>query len=51
MESGKINDASRSTSETGGGYMGTFWTIVIIIVLLVVFGVLIINFGDWNWFD
>lgn len=31
--------------------MGTFWTIVIIIILLVVFGVLIINFGDWNWFD
>jgi hypothetical protein len=31
--------------------MGTFWTIVIIIILVVVFGVLIINTDDWNWFD
>jgi hypothetical protein len=31
--------------------MGTFWTIVIIIVLIVVFGVVIINTDDWNWFD
>jgi hypothetical protein len=31
--------------------MGTFWTIVIIIVLTVLFGVVIINTDDWNWFD
>lgn len=30
--------------------MGTFWTIVIIILLVVVFGVLVIT-NDFNWFD
>jgi hypothetical protein len=31
--------------------MGTFWTIILIIVLAVVFGVIIIDTDDWNWFD
>lgn len=30
--------------------MGTFWTIVIIILLVVVFGVIVIT-NDFNWFD
>lgn len=30
--------------------MGTFWTIVIIILLVVVFGVIVIT-SDFNWFD
>jgi len=30
--------------------MGTFWTIVIIILLIVVFGVFVIT-DDFNWFD
>ena len=30
---------------------GTFWTIVIIVALVIFFGVLIIDTNDWNWFD
>lgn len=30
--------------------MGTFWTIVIIILLVVAFGVVVIT-SDFNWFD
>jgi hypothetical protein len=31
--------------------MGTFFTILIIVVLAIVFGVVIIDGNDWNWFD